>query len=215
MTMIRKWLGWTAIALLAAVIAHSAMADDHESCHSFADYSFIQEGFANQSTTASVCGLFSGSDTNFDGFLTSDELSEFSFSIFLSDGSFLIASGVNLLAVEGGGFSFRTDDSILGNDAGEFISAEVSLQSVGTFAYSSGNSGGEIRYPQRLGIFTSDELIAVTPIPEPGTHALLLAGLTLTGLAVRRRRTVEALRRFGLRLQPAWPRQGCAKYAGV
>lgn len=50
------------------------------------------------------------------------------------------------------------------------------------------NNGGNVPNYSNLALFVRD--VQVTPIPEPQSYALMLAGLAVVGSIVRRRRSV-------------------------
>jgi len=78
-----------------------------------------------------------------------------------------------------------------GVDPGEWVS--FTLAYTGNFAdlISDVGSGGQVAiHLQRIGPNDESDWAVSTPIPEPGTYALMLAGLGAVGFIARRRRVI-------------------------
>ncbi|HKX42163.1 MAG TPA: PEP-CTERM sorting domain-containing protein [Burkholderiaceae bacterium] len=75
------------------------------------------------------------------------------------------------------------------NRSGAFLFDDLSIGSSGsgTWEINWPNNGGNIPNYSNLTLFVRD--VVVTPVPEPETYALMLAGLGAIGFMARRRRT--------------------------
>jgi hypothetical protein len=153
-------------------------------------YPFVQSGYEN----GTAYGWFWGTDQNNDGYLTTSELSTFQFSFQGNRGdSFAsLAVPVNEMFANGGGFSFKLGGTLLGDDTGEFIAAGIGGALTSGFSYVSGPDGGVFSSTFPGWPFSRDttpkivDVLPVVLIPEPATYALMLAGVVVIRIIVRR-----------------------------
>lgn len=152
-----------------------------------ATYSFSQGGFDGG---ASVTGNFSGVDLNSNGFLdyNSGEIS--SFNLSFSGGTIVPAFslGLNDLA----GLVYQLNGTNFMGDNGVFNTGEGIVALGATYSYFSGIgplgvTGGQIVDASFNPLTSTTSLVSVTAVPEPESFAMMLAGLGLIGLMVRRR----------------------------
>lgn len=159
-----------------------------------ATYSFSQDGFAGG---GSVTGSFSGVDLNADGLLDynttiggNSEISLFSLSFSGGAQAAAFTMGIGDLAglvyqVNGG--NFIGDNGLVNTGEGIVaIGAQVAYFSgVGPL----GSAGGQIWDGAGGPLTSTASLVSVTAVPEPESFAMMLAGLGVMGVVVRRRRT--------------------------
>ena len=74
------------------------------------------------------------------------------------------------------------------NNSGAFLFDDLSLVSGGSGSWEINwlNNGGNVPNYSNLTLFVRD--VVVTPVPEPETYALMLAGLAAVGFIARRRK---------------------------
>jgi len=145
------------------------------------DFTFTQTGYDK----GELSGWFSGTDQNSDGYLSTTELTDFQFSFYAFDGSYFESLAVPVDQMfEGGGFLFKLDDNILGDDPGEFVAAGIGGTHTAGFSYETSASGGVFKSPDDfpVGTTTTEQLVNVTPVPEPASLSMLLSGLLLAAL---------------------------------
>ena len=154
-------------------------------------FDFTQGGFPNGMAT----GWFYGVDANDDGVLTTEELTDFQFNFYGTDGSGYLSLAVPVGQMFiGGTFRFQLDDLVLGDAPGEQFAAGIGGTYTGGFSYSASSAGGTFSSPPGfpVGVTRTSELVQVTVappptgIPEPSPAALVACALA--ALAWRRRR---------------------------
>jgi hypothetical protein len=147
-------------------------------------YAFSQDGYDGG---ALLSGTFAGRDLDGDGMLFGYEISQFSLSF---SGNAEVGSFSHTKR-QLNGIEYLIGSSVIGD-------IEIGGLASNTSGYS-GFSFGSFQWPDYsiagvvtnldTGAFTqTDHLIQVTPVPEPGTWALMLAGLGVCVVLGRRRR---------------------------
>jgi hypothetical protein len=92
------------------------------------------------------------------------------------------SSGLGLHDAPGGLLAFRLADTGSGNRFSSFFSTTVKNLAAGEYTVSFATTAGRLRS------LKVDDVVITTSVPEPGSYALMLAGLAVVGgLAYRRR----------------------------
>lgn len=181
-----------ALLLLSLGMAQQATADT---------WQFSYTGFYNEQNYTFdpnyvISGSFSGTDTNHDNVIELSELSSLNIS---SDAGYLTCGGDNnAYHYCGMSFSYNPGTRKLyfnvletGTDPegirNTFVSVETGAEYTDAIFFP-----WQTRYNAQYS-WTADTAFAVTgpgtaPVPEPGTYAMLLAGLGLVGAFARRKR---------------------------
>jgi len=149
-----------------------------------------------------------GSDGNISGFSGSfgsdwDLLAKIDANGLVNGGNPIVYNGVTFtssisgLPGTGGSWTLSSDQGVTldlvfamhaSNRSGAFMFDDLGLVSGGTGSWAINwlNGGGQVPNYSNLTLFVRD--VVVTPVPEPETYALLLAGLAAVGFIARRRR---------------------------
>jgi hypothetical protein len=149
-----------------------------------------------------------GADGNASGFTGAfgsgwDLLAKIDANGVVNGGNPIVYHGVNFfssitgLPGKSGGWTLSSDQGVTldlafamhaSNRSGAFMFDDLSLVSGGTGSWAINwlNGGGQLPNYSNLTLFVRD--VVVTPIPEPETYALLLAGLAAVGFIARRRK---------------------------
>jgi hypothetical protein len=147
-----------------------------------------------------------GADGNISGFGATfgsgwDLLAKVDANGVVNGGNPIVYNGINFfssitgLPGTSGGWTLSSDQGVTldlafamhaSNRSGAFMFDDLGLTSgAGTWAINWLNGGGQVPNYSNLTLFVRD--VVVTPIPEPQTFALMLAGLAAVGFIARRR----------------------------
>lgn len=169
--------------IAATVLTLAALAGPAQA----GSYVFSQGGFSGG---GSLTGSFSGIDSNFDGWLDASlgEVSAFALSFSgdsrVGDFSLGFADLAGLFFhLNGGGFIGDEGDAGTGEGIAALSADRLYLTGIGPY----GPAGGGITDITSGATTETTQLVAVSAVPEPETWAVLLAGLGLVALRLRRR----------------------------
>jgi hypothetical protein len=151
-----------------------------------------------------------GADGNSSGFSGTfgtgwDLLAKFDVNGVVNGGQPIVYNGINFFSsVTGlpgtsGGWTLWSDQGVTldlafamhaSNRSGAFLFDDLDIASgdTGSWKINWLNNGEQVPNYSSLSLFVRD--VAVTPVPEPETYALMLAGLAAVGFMARRRRPV-------------------------
>ena len=149
-----------------------------------------------------------GADGNTGGFSGAfgsgwDLLAKIDANGLVNSGNPIVYNGINFFSsitgVPGtsGGWTLSSDQGVTldlafamhaSNRSGAFLFDDLGLVGGGTGSWAINwlNNGGQVPNYSNLTLFVRD--VVVTPVPEPQTYALMLAGLAAAGFIARRRR---------------------------
>lgn len=163
------------VARLAA--ATLAIAAALPAAHA-SSFTYLQTGFADG---AAVSGMFSGEDTDGDGWIHAYELSEFTFNFSGNCAIDAFSFGMDNRA----GLVFNVAARTLDHLA---ASGDDNLLTYDAFGWPGYDIPGRV-IDNRSGLTSITwEPLQVAAVPEPATVSLLLAGLLALGAVARRRR---------------------------
>lgn len=196
--------GATGAAQAAACSAFGAGVNAGTS--STADVSY--NGTDSTACVVSAVNPQQGSDGNISGFSGSfgsdwDLLAKIDANGLVNGGNPIVYNGVTFtssisgLPGTGGSWTLSSDQGVTldlvfamhaSNRSGAFMFDDLGLVSGGTGSWAINwlNGGDQVPNYSNLTLFVRD--VVVTPVPEPETYALLLAGLAAVGFIARRRR---------------------------
>jgi hypothetical protein len=177
-----KQLMKTSNSFLAAALATALMAFSGASANA-STYSFTQGGYTDGATFS---GTFKGSDFDHNGVLTQNEIWDFNGTIHGGYWNSLPIANRSNGSVS---FQYNLDNNILGDEAGETVHVYYRGWQI-EFYSGNGTNRGFIRGFGSEPAPTTAEWIHVTevsPVPEPESWALLLAGVGLLGCMAKRR----------------------------
>lgn len=179
---------------LTAALALSAAASGHAAVIGFDTASVIDIDNGTNLATYSEAGFAITGDAA--SFLTIDGI-----GTGASGGLFLVGgSTLSLTAQDGSLFSFSgLDAGLFGSDpatlslTGIFgdssqLSSNLALSDLGSFSFANFNGLSELRISSNADAVLDNVMTAASPVPEPGTTAMLLLGL---GALVGTRRLVR------------------------
>jgi hypothetical protein len=158
-----------------------------------ATYSFSQTGFTGGGL---LSGSFSGADINLDGILdfSANEISAFSLSFTggTSVSAFTLGYGdlFGLVFKINAGNFIGDDTTTAGSEGiGAFNDQYTYVSGVGpmTELGLGGGQGALIMDASSSPLTSSTSVIEISPVPEPESYAMLLAGLGMMGFVARRR----------------------------
>jgi hypothetical protein len=170
----RNITGAIAVVALMALAGAGAYA---------ATYTFTQGGFDGG---GSVAGYFKAQDLDNNGWITSNEVWEFSVSAI---GGIYAGATIYNAPRYPVGLAYDLSGHVLGDNANEFVDIFGPIQ----LGYTSGIHGGTLYDGFRhVPTSTTAELIYVnspSPVPEPTSWAMLVAGVALLSVFAKRKKS--------------------------
>ena len=150
-----------------------------------ATYSFTQGGYSDGAT---FTGTFQGIDYDHNGVLVTNEI--WAFAGIINGGYW---NGLTIENRNNGSvnFQYNLDSSILGDNPGEGISVYYRGWDIDFYA---GNGGRVTGFPSEPSPYTSQfvQVTQTSPVPEPETWGMMLAGLGLLAFLGKRKKAANA-----------------------